>query len=99
MSTESRNAKPRDVAGLSNPKATIITAPTLLVADIDRSTAFYRDQVELELYRTNEGFANFKMGDLILALWQLDHVQGAIEYEADILKAKFYRNNDQPAKK
>lgn len=70
----------KDVPNLSNPGYLVITAPTLLVSDIKRSTAFYRDQIGLELYRTNDSFANFKMGGLILALWQLDHVGASIEH-------------------
>lgn len=66
----------------SDPKALVITAPTLLVKDIERSKEFYRDMVGLELFRTNEKFANFKMGDLILALWELDHVQESVAFEA-----------------
>lgn len=67
-----------DARNLSNTGSLVITAPTLLVSDIKQSTSFYRDQVGLELYRTNDGFANFKMGGLILALWQLDHVDTSI---------------------
>ncbi len=77
---------------LSNAKSLRITAPTLLVADIERSIAFYRDQVGLTLFRTNDAFANFKMGDLILALWQLDHVQESIGYDADISAARFHNS-------
>ena len=60
-----------------------ITAPTLLVADVARSVAFYRDKVGLELHRTNTGFANFKMGSILLALWQVDHVSQSIDCGID----------------
>ncbi len=90
MTTET--AGTASAAGSANPGNLVITAPTLLVADVERSKAFYRDKVGLELYRTNEGFANFRMGDLILALWELDHVQNALGYEADILSAKYHNS-------
>jgi len=76
----------------SAPQPLVITAPTLLVADIERSVAFYRDKVGLELFRTNEGFANFKMGDLILALWQRDHVQASIQFDADSAAANHHNS-------
>jgi|TARA_B110000196_G_scaffold308998_1_gene310182 predicted lactoylglutathione lyase len=51
-----------------------ITAPTLLVNDIEVSKVFYRDKVGLPLFRSNESFANFKTDCAILALWEADHV-------------------------
>jgi catechol 2,3-dioxygenase-like lactoylglutathione lyase family enzyme len=55
-----------------------LTAPTLLVSDVARSREFYRDKVGLTLYRTNEGFANFKTDCAILALWQADYFERAV---------------------
>lgn len=52
-----------------------LTAPTLLVQDVARSVAFYRDQVGLPLYRSNESFANFRTECAILALWEARHVE------------------------
>ena len=52
-----------------------LTATTLLVSNVERSLAFYRDQVGLKLYRLNEGFACFKTECAILALWEASHVE------------------------
>ena len=58
-----------------------LTAATLLVSSVERSLAFYRDQVGLELYRTNDGFACFRTERAILALWEASHVARALGFE------------------
>ncbi len=76
---------PRDQENSNTPNDVVeslsLTAPTLLVSDVERSLAFYRDQVGLELYRTNEGFACFKTDRAILALWEASHVERSIGCE------------------
>jgi uncharacterized protein len=47
----------------------------LLVADLDRAIAFYRDLVGFKLRRVAPGFADFFTAGVTLALWQVDHMQ------------------------
>jgi catechol 2,3-dioxygenase-like lactoylglutathione lyase family enzyme len=58
-----------------------ITAPTLLVKDIEVSKAFFRDQMGLPLFRENESFASFKTDCANLALWEADHVARELDCE------------------
>ena len=47
----------------------------LLVQDLDRAIAFYRDRVGLRLRRLAPGFADFFSDGVTLALWQVGHMQ------------------------
>lgn len=47
----------------------------LLVEDLDRAVAFYRDTVGFRLRRLAPGFADFFTHGVTLALWQVDHMQ------------------------
>ena len=75
--SSSGNGDPSSDAAESLP----LTAATLLVSSVERSLAFYRDRVGLELYRTNDGFACFRTNGAILALWEASHVAQAIGLE------------------
>ena len=80
-----RLKKPRD-SGNGDPSNDVagslpLTAATLLVSSVERSLAFYRDQVCLDLYRTNDGFACFKTNGAILALWEATHVSRSLGFE------------------
>jgi uncharacterized protein len=47
----------------------------LLVQDLDRAIAFYRDRVGFKLRRLAPGFADFFTPGVTLALWQVEHMQ------------------------
>jgi catechol 2,3-dioxygenase-like lactoylglutathione lyase family enzyme len=47
----------------------------LLVEDLDRAIAFYRDLVGFKLRRVAPGFADFFTAGVTLALWQVDHMK------------------------
>lgn len=47
-----------------------LTDVCLLVEDVPRSVAFYRDRLGFALKRLDTGFAEFWTGGVILALWQ-----------------------------
>lgn len=51
-----------------------LTDACLLVADIPRSVAFYRDRLGLGVKRLDTGFAEFWTNGVILALWQRDDI-------------------------
>jgi uncharacterized protein len=52
-----------------------ITDVCLLVDDLQRAIAFYRDQVGFRLRRLAPGFADFSSAGVTLALWQVDHMR------------------------
>ena len=54
----------------------------LLVADIERSVAFYRDRLGFAVKRLDTGFAEFWTGGVILALWQRDDLAGNLDLPA-----------------
>lgn len=56
-----------------------ITDLCLLVADMDRSVAFYRDRMGLAVKRLDAGFAEFHTGDATLALWLRDDIAGNLD--------------------
>ena len=64
---------------MGEPAATLarpsISDICLLVKDLDRAIAFYRDQVGFQLRRLAPGFADFSTAGVTLALWQVDHMQ------------------------
>lgn len=45
-------------------------AVCLLVSDFDKSLAFYRDTLGLVLNSQDQGYADFKLGDTLLAMFQ-----------------------------
>ncbi len=47
-------------------------AVCLLVENFDESLAFYRDTLDLEVNNTDDGFADFKLGETSLAIFQKD---------------------------
>jgi catechol 2,3-dioxygenase-like lactoylglutathione lyase family enzyme len=47
-------------------------AVCLLVSDLDRSLAFYRDTLGLTLNSQDTGYADFKLGETLLAIFQKD---------------------------
>ena len=47
-------------------------AVCLLVEDFEKSLSFYRDVLKLEVNETDSGFANFKLGETSLAVFQRD---------------------------
>ncbi len=47
----------------------------LLVEDLDRAIAFYRDRVGFKLRRVAPGFADFFTAGVTLALWQVEHMR------------------------
>jgi uncharacterized protein len=51
----------------------------LLVRDLDQAIAFYRDRVGFQLRRLAPGFADFSTAGVILALWQVDHMQSHLK--------------------
>ena len=62
-------------AGRSRPAGLSISDVCLLVDDLERAIAFYRDRVGFELRRVAPGFADFFTAGVTLALWQVDHIQ------------------------
>lgn len=50
--------------------AAALTDVCLLVEDVARSVAFYRDRLGFSVKRLDTGFAEFWTGGVILALWQ-----------------------------
>ncbi len=58
----------------SAPPAGGLTDVCLLVQDIPRSVAFYRDRMGFALKRLDTGFAEFWTRGVILALWQRDDI-------------------------
>ena len=58
-----------------------VLAVWLIVSDIERSVAFYRDTLGLPLKSTEEGFADFKTEGIEVALGRRDIVEGAIGKE------------------
>lgn len=52
-----------------SPPVAGLTDVCLLVQDLDRSVAFYRDRLGFALKRLDTGFAEFWTGGVILALW------------------------------
>jgi len=52
------------------PGLSRITDIALFVSDLERSIAFYRDRMDLELKRRDTGFAEFRREGAILALWE-----------------------------
>jgi catechol 2,3-dioxygenase-like lactoylglutathione lyase family enzyme len=58
-----------------NSEASRITDVCLLVKDLDRAVAFYRDRLGFQLRRLAPGFADFFTDGVTLALWQVDHMQ------------------------
>lgn len=59
-----------------------LTDVCLLVADIQRSVAFYRDLLGFAVKRLDTGFAEFRTGGVILALWQRDDLAGNLDLPA-----------------
>lgn len=51
-----------------------ITDICLLVADAERSVAFYVDKLGFVLRRRAEGFADFEGAGLTLAVWEIGHM-------------------------
>lgn len=52
-----------------------LTDVCLLVADIPRSVAFYRDRLGFAVKRLDTGFAEFQTRGVTLALWQRDDIR------------------------
>lgn len=46
----------------------------LLVENIERTVAFYTEKLDLKLRRRAEGFADFEMDGVILAAWEIGHL-------------------------
>lgn len=57
----------------------VLTDLCLLVEDIDRSVAFYRDAVGLAVKRHDTGFAEFHAGPSTLALWLRDDIAANLD--------------------
>lgn len=55
-----------------NVPAAALTDACLLVEDVVRSVAFYRDRLGFAVKRLDTGFAELWTGGVILALWQRD---------------------------
>lgn len=51
-----------------------ITDVCVLVADVERSVAFYVGRLGFTLGRREESFAEFEGAGLTLAVWELDHI-------------------------
>lgn len=51
----------------------------LLVDDMDRSVAFYRDTMGLEVKRLDTGFSEFHTGACTLALWLRSDISGNLD--------------------
>lgn len=51
-----------------------ITDICLLVEDIERTVKFYTEKLDLTLRRRAEGFADFEMPGVILAAWEISHI-------------------------
>ena len=51
-----------------------ITDVCLLVEDIQRAVDFYTNVLGFTLRRRAEGFADFQSEDVILAAWEIDHI-------------------------
>ncbi len=47
-----------------------VYAVCLLVENLDKSLAFYKDLLGLEVNSTDDGYIDFKLGDPLLALFQ-----------------------------
>jgi uncharacterized protein len=58
----------------SAPPAGGLTDVCLLVADIPRSVAFYRDRLGFAVKRLDTGFAELWTRGVILAVWQRDDI-------------------------
>jgi catechol 2,3-dioxygenase-like lactoylglutathione lyase family enzyme len=56
--------------GMDHP----ITDICMLCRDLERSIAFYRDQLGFKLRRKDPGFAEFHAAGTTLALWEIAHV-------------------------
>jgi uncharacterized protein len=69
----------------SAPPAGGLTDVCLLVADVTRSVAFYRDRMGFSLKRLDTGFAEFWTRGVILALWQRDDI-GTNLAQPDLLR-------------
>jgi catechol 2,3-dioxygenase-like lactoylglutathione lyase family enzyme len=59
-----------------------ITDVCMLVADLDRSIAFY-EKLGFRLRRRNPGFADFDAAGTTLALWESQHVAEHVGFPAD----------------
>lgn len=55
-----------------------VTDVGLFVSDVARSVAFYRDTLGLEVKRLDTGFAEFYLGNFVLAVWEADDLAGAL---------------------
>lgn len=64
--------------GLAKLSSLSITDVCLLVEDLERAIAFYRDRVGFALRRVAPGFADFFSARVTLALWQVDHMQSHV---------------------
>lgn len=62
--------------------AIAITDVCLLVEDIPRAVAFYRDRIGLEVKRLDTGFAEFHTGAATLALWQRSDIAANLDMPA-----------------
>lgn len=62
--------------------ASRITDVCLLVEDVARSVAFYRDVMGLPVKRLDQGFAEFATQDIVLALWQRDNLADHVGFAA-----------------
>ncbi len=51
-----------------------ITDICVLVEDIERTVEFYTEKLSLKLRRRAEGFADFEMPGVILAAWEISHI-------------------------
>lgn len=60
------------------PAVAGLTDVCLLVEEIPRSVAFYRDRLGFALKRLDTGFAEFWTGGVILALWQRSDIAGNV---------------------
>jgi uncharacterized protein len=66
------------MAGTASP---VISDVCLLVQDIARSVAFYRDRMGLPVKRLDQGFAEFQTEQVVLALWQRDNLADHVGFE------------------
>ena len=51
-----------------------ITDICLLVENIERTVEFYTEKLDFKLRRRAEGFADFHAHGIILAAWEIDHI-------------------------
>jgi catechol 2,3-dioxygenase-like lactoylglutathione lyase family enzyme len=64
----------RDMTTMQFAQLYPITDLCFLVADVERSIAFYVGKLGFRLRRRAPGFADFKGAGLTLALWELRHI-------------------------